>query len=454
MGGRLFLKNGYAPNRLNVCVSGYSSTKENYALSNIENNERKGYNFVDPDIGPVHFPTSEHYLHFQKLTPAAKISNLAAWQTQPSPGVLLAGIRSAGSPYYIRETDSKYATPGGGFNTTGWDRDKIAVQMQINATKYQQSAAFQQAIHQSIELGHSFQDGRGAATIIEDTSSASKEEKIWGTGPDGKGTNILGNTQTAFANMLMQGQVPKNSQPPSLSQYSTDYAKQHYDYAQSQYQSGVQIELQKVRALSGRHAGSSQPDTSDLGQALVDRVDVVGGKIVPPAPTTMTKPEISKAPSYENLASTKRLLLDTRGAIIGREWRNNTGERWQVGTDPGRFKDLEGLYLQSLAKRSADVHSYASSPAATTRSGTLTPAPYENANATKRLVFNEKGDISQREWRNPGETRWKIGGDPSKFTDLESLYKQSKARDSSMDIGRADASSSDEDTPSAHPPRR
>lgn len=47
--------------RSNVCVSGYRRGHPNFALSNFEDNHGRGYDFHDPDLGPIHFPTSEHY---------------------------------------------------------------------------------------------------------------------------------------------------------------------------------------------------------------------------------------------------------------------------------------------------------------------------------------------------------------------------------------------------------
>ena len=72
--GILHMNNGQPPNRSNTCISGYSSSKPNYALSNFAqaDNPSKTYQFNDPDVGKVSFPTSEHYLHFQQLSSAGK----------------------------------------------------------------------------------------------------------------------------------------------------------------------------------------------------------------------------------------------------------------------------------------------------------------------------------------------------------------------------------------------
>lgn len=65
MGGQLYLNDGNPPNR-KMFVFPVMRGKENFALSNFDDNKGKGYDFVDPHLGKIHFPTSEHYLHFQK----------------------------------------------------------------------------------------------------------------------------------------------------------------------------------------------------------------------------------------------------------------------------------------------------------------------------------------------------------------------------------------------------
>lgn len=275
MGGRLFIQDGHRASRWNVCVSGYCRGKENFALSNFEDNSGKGYHFNDPDLGLIHFPTAEHYLHFQKMNLIGKQMHLQAWQSEQSPGKILAGIRDSNSRYFIQPSQSAYmrSDPHGNkkFDGTRWDEDKVFVQMQINASKYYQSTAFQAAIHQSIGLGQAFADNAGPATIIEDTSSASKLEKEWGTGPDGLGKNILGNSQTAFARMLELGQVTLEKTPALLS-FKTGAVSFHYNFAEIQYQTGLQITLIAVRALSGCDKGTNQIDTSALPEKFVKKI--------------------------------------------------------------------------------------------------------------------------------------------------------------------------------------
>lgn len=267
MGGQLHLNNGHPQNRENTCVSGYTKGNENYALSNFEDNDGNGYDFHDPDIGPVHFRTSEHYLHFQKLTPAAKQEYRRIWENTQSPGDILDLNKK------IPAEKLRYQFPAGQASPE-WDRDKVAIQMQINATKYAQSSTFRNSIHKAIEIGKGFNDGQGAAVIIEDTSTAKRVEKNWGTGPDGSGTNILGNTQTAFANMVASGQINVADRTPSLQSIkSNPSAKTSYDNAEHQFQSGFQKTLIQTRKQAAAQRGLSPDhltvDTSQLGGGLV-----------------------------------------------------------------------------------------------------------------------------------------------------------------------------------------
>ncbi len=281
MGGQLFLNNGKAPDRSNVCVSGYQSGTENYALSNFENNHGQGYSFKDPHLGQIRFPTSEHYLHFQKLTPEAKKENYKTWSMEHDPGTILRGIRDpANKTFYIKDENYAYRTPNGNFDIQRWDAEKIAVQMQINATKFQQSQDFRNSINKSIELGRALNDGKGPATIIEDTSSlgrGSKPEEEWGTGPGGTGKNILGNSQTAFATLMQNLKV--DNKPPELSTYQSSAMKTLYDNAENQYKNTLQPTLIDIRKKSGKNVGLNQPDTSNLSGDLVQRVNLSQGEI-------------------------------------------------------------------------------------------------------------------------------------------------------------------------------
>ena len=284
MGGSLYLKNGEAPNRSNVCVSGYRNDKPNYALSNFQIDKQGFYAFEDPDLGSITFPSAEHYLHFQKLTAEEKKSQLATWQGL-SPSQILAGIRDSKSNIYIDTSNGKgrYSVRNPNtseplpfiFNTEAWDQAKIAIQMQINATKYQQSADFRTAIGSAIELGRAL-DGEGAVTIIEDTSSCKgpRIENEWGTGPLGEGRNILGNSQTAFANIIALKPTLKDSKIlPKLTDYG-DIAQpnipihleieQQYKLAENQYRNCFQPTLREIRTAAGSKNAVGQLDTSSL----------------------------------------------------------------------------------------------------------------------------------------------------------------------------------------------
>ncbi|KTC96440.1 DUF1768 domain-containing protein [Legionella erythra] len=301
MGGQLYLNNGQAPNRSNVCVSGYQRSKENFALSNFDDNEGKGYKFLDPHLGELWFPTSEHYLHFQKLTPQAKTDKLKVWQDQKSPGEILRGIRNPQSQYYIPpEQSAYYVDKNNPFDTEKWDVEKKSVQMQINAAKYQQSEKFRESIHKAIELGWAFGDQNGPATIIEDTSSLAsgqKTEEEWGTGPAGNGKNILGNSQTAFAMIVEKGLISAKSPLQSLDTFKTTTIRDFYMTADNQYKNGVQRSLQAVRKQAGRDMGLNQPDTSDLDGSLVQKVSLKNMRIE--ASSFLIHPKPSQMPLSE-----------------------------------------------------------------------------------------------------------------------------------------------------------
>ncbi|RMX22042.1 hypothetical protein EAS68_00490 [Legionella jordanis] len=275
MGGQLHLNNGNPQqDRENTCVSGYSRGKENFALSNFDDNNGNGYDFNDPDVGNVHFQTSEHYLHFQKLTPEAKVKYRDKWENTPRPSEILKESRK------LPSSDLRYSFKDNK-PSAEWDRDKVAVQMQINASKYAQSSSFRDSINKSIELGKSFNDGKGAAVIIEDTSTADHVETNWGTGPDGKGTNILGNTQTAFANMVANKQISTADRTPSLKSITSNPSSQSsYDQAKRQFQNGFQNTLINTRAKAAQARGIDpyylRTDTSDLGGSLVRRAALNG----------------------------------------------------------------------------------------------------------------------------------------------------------------------------------
>ncbi|HFD2404839.1 TPA: hypothetical protein ACF2TB_002196, partial [Legionella pneumophila] len=274
MGGQLHLKNGKPQNRENTCVSGYTKGRENYALSNFDDNNGKGFDFNDPDIGKVHFSTSEHYLHFQKLTPDAKREYRQQWETMTNPGQILDFNKTIPSHKLRYQFQPGQPSPD-------WDRDKVYVQMQINATKYAQSSEFRDSIQKSIDIGKGFNDGQGAAVIIEDTSTAKKVEKNWGTGPDGTGTNILGNTQTAFANMVASGQINVTERTPSLQSIKNNPStKTSYDKAEIQFKSGFQKTLIKTRANAAAQLGTTPDnlkiDTSQLGTNLVAPAKLAG----------------------------------------------------------------------------------------------------------------------------------------------------------------------------------
>ncbi|MDR3502114.1 MAG: hypothetical protein P4L79_05975 [Legionella sp.] len=423
MGGQLYLNNGQPPSRSNVCVSGYQRGKENFALSNFHDNNGKGYDFMDPHLGKVHFPTSEHYLHFQKIRPEHKAAHYAQWQTA-SAGDILGGIRNPSSKYFIRDDQHAYMThnPHTGkydFNQK-WDEDKIAVQMQINTAKYQQSAEFQASIHNSIELGKALGDGKGPASIIEDTSSLAngkKPEEEWGTGPAGTGKNILGNTQTAFAKMVQDGLV--SSTPPTLATYQSVQTKALYKEAEANYQGGIQKALIDVRQRSGKNNGLNQPDTSDLGGSLVQSVGIVNDKIVaPPFQGPQQSPPQHKAPQsvptanqqassqyYESKGGNQRLVINNN-KVVGYEFRQTATTPWQTSGNPSYFKGLEDAFNKSH------------------KTPHTTPQYYESKGGNQRLVINNNKVVGY-EFRQTASAPWQTSGNPSYFKGLEDAFNKS-----------------------------
>ena len=368
MGGQLYLNDGQLPSRSNVCVSGYERGTPNFALSNFEDNDGNGYDFHDPKLGKIHFPTSEHYLHFQKIHPDHKAHYYNLWKNA-SPGEILKGISNVPADHLAYKK-----LPNGKGLDPQWDDDKKWVQMQINAAKYQQSAKFRQSIQHSIDLGNAMGDGEGPATIIEDTSSLQYSprgpEVIWGTGPDGSGTNILGNTQTAFAKMVQDGLVPKGV--PKLGDFQSPQIKAMYKKADDQYQGGVQKVLSKVRERSGHDKGFGQPDTSNLHGSLVQTADIVNGKIAAKqflpspgpqhhaapqhpgpqhkAPQGPQGPQAPKATSQiphqycvENKDSTKRLLINNE-KIVGYQFKRPPSDRWENTGTPERLNDIKNAF--------------------------------------------------------------------------------------------------------------
>jgi predicted NAD-dependent protein-ADP-ribosyltransferase YbiA (DUF1768 family) len=426
MGGQLYLNNGQPPNRSNVCVSGYQRGKENFALSNFHDNNGNGYDFFDPDLKRmVHFPTSEHYLHFQKIKPEYKEAHYANWK-DASPGDILKGIRNPASQYFIKNEEHAYMTynPHTGkydFNQK-WDEDKIAVQMQINAAKYQQSSDFRTSIHHSIELGKALGDGKGPAAIIEDTSSLAsgqKPEEEWGTGPAGTGKNILGNSQTAFAKMVQDGLV--TTSPPTLATYQSAQTQATYKEAETSYQGGVKKALSDVRQRSGKNSGFNQPDTSDLGGTLVQRVGVVNGNIVAPsfvinpgpkqkAPPTVPTTNPQASPQYyESKGGNQRLVID-KNKVVGYEFRKDSASTWQASGDKKRFQGLEDAFNKShKAPHSAP-------PTA--------PQYYESNGGNQRLVI-DKNKVVGYEFRKDSASAWQASGDKKRFQGLEDAFNKS-----------------------------
>ncbi|KTD56014.1 hypothetical protein Lsai_2144 [Legionella sainthelensi] len=428
MGGQLYLNDGSPPNRKNVCVSGYERGKENFALSNFDDNKGKGYDFVDPHLGKIHFPTSEHYLHFQKIKPEYKQQYLAAWQNEKSPAAILGGLRNPGSPYHIPNAHHAYMTPNG-FNNA-WDNDKVFVQMQINAAKYQQSQEFRDSIHKSIELGDAFGDNQGPATIIEDTSSLSKGQKPeeeWGTGPGGKGKNILGNSQTAFAMMIKNKQFDENSPAPKLDTLKTAQVAGYYANAQIQYQQGVQVALKDVRKKSGKDQGFNQPDTSDLSPSLVQKTSPTliknkqqNAQSFTTAPLPTPPPQVNHRNPFQNLFSSTRpnhvyssggnqRLVVQDNKIVGYEFRRSSTSSWEKSTDKTRFQGLVDHFNQTQQKQSSHVYS---------------------SGGNQRLVVQDDKIVGY-EFRRSSTSNWEKSTDKTRFQGLVDHFNQTQQKQSS-----------------------
>ena len=237
----LYLQNGEKPNRSNTTLTSYRSNKPHYCLSNYHTNKGNGFTFNDPDVGQVHFKSAEVYLHFQKFDKATKDQLKDTWEkidsdqarTKNRSGIQIYSVVESGITKKVTH-NLNYT-----FDSNEWDKKLLKVQQQINLTKYQQSQEFRDSIHRSIDAGQSLNDGKGALQIIEDTSTANYIEDKWGTGPQGEGTNILGNTQTAFANAIHQNHVGINT-PATFKKSNPKELDQLYKDAQSNYKSEFQ----------------------------------------------------------------------------------------------------------------------------------------------------------------------------------------------------------------------
>lgn len=329
--GALYLKDGQPPNRGNVCVSGYDRNKPNFCLSNFyAGDSGAGFTFEDNHLGEIKFPTAEHFLHFQKLSRASKEAKLALWQNERTPGEILKGIRNKQSKFYIDISEySSNIKTNGKFSPNKWDELSPKVQMQINATKYQQSTKFRASIDHAINIGEAFGDGLGAATIIEDTATcpAPREENIWGTGRDGLGTNVLGNTQTALANLIAN---MKNAAKDPIKAKLDEFKDKTglYEAATAQFKAGVQKSLVAVRG------GKSRTDTADLGPTKVNTITLQDISAVPFAPT----PKAETRSLYSH--GRNRRLLVKNDKVTNYQYRENRNQDWQEGTDLSRFDDL------------------------------------------------------------------------------------------------------------------
>ena len=351
MGGILYLQDGQPANRSNVCISAYDKNKPFFALSNFESNDGRGYQFQDPHLGSIEFPTAEHYLHFQKLTPEAKTQRLTEWQSEPSPSRILSLSRA------IPPAQLAFKTPGGELDHAQWGPHKIAVQMQINATKYVQSAKFREAINTAIAMGQRL-DGQGAATIIEDTSTCpgKYEETIWGTGASGKGTNILGNSQTAFANLYstLQQQTPPPPINTTLDYYLYPNARSYYTQAEKQYQQGIQPNLMNIRQRAGVNQWGGnirKTDTSDLPPQFVRILSLkpqqAAAQNQTPAPQQAAAQSQNQDQYYESRGGNQRLVI-RQNTLIGYQFRKNSSSPWQTSSAPDRFTPLIAAWQKTL----------------------------------------------------------------------------------------------------------
>ncbi len=334
--GVIQLINGQPPNRGNTCISGYDAGKPNYALSNFaapdaSNNPHKTPNgkpafaFQDPDLGRVvKFPTSEHYLHFQQLSKSAKEEMLQkGWADAPTIEILR-GKTDVNSKWYIgpNQLHGDIKNSQGTYDDAKWIEKSKDVQMQMNATKYQQSPGFRASIDEAIKLGAAL-DGGGAATVIEDTASikSGKPENKWGTGPRGEGLNMLGNSQTAFANMikndpnLQRGLTQANTAPPAIAQFATAGARTLYNQADAQYKSGVQVALKNAR--SGFPNAVNQLDTSDLGPGVVRSFANASQVTLGAASNAQTASAAPAQPSAPGRQSAAEFILSNVGTQYG-----------------------------------------------------------------------------------------------------------------------------------------
>lgn len=289
------------PSRRNVCVTSSSEDKPNYALSNSFNNSGKGYWFKDSDLTAelIWLPTAEHYLQFQKLTGEAKkkITQtpelIKAWQ-EAKPGEILEAFTSTSTPalrekFGAKEPSTLKYGAAPSIPWTEWNTEKIMVQMQINAIKYQQSKEFRDAINMAIEMGKKLGGNSEAVSIIADTTGATTRENEWGSGPNGTGQNILGNTQTAYAEMVRTTPVdpstllePSRTATPSSAQLvSVDPTKTVAAYATAKnlYQNNVQPTLTTLRS----NMPDKTKDTSESPQ--VKPIDPALNPVVP-SPTS------------------------------------------------------------------------------------------------------------------------------------------------------------------------
>lgn len=333
--GVIQLINGQPPNRGNTCISGYDAGKPNYALSNFaapdaSNNPHKTLNgkpafaFQDPDLGRVvKFPTSEHYLHFQQLSKSAKEDMLQkGWADAPTIEILR-GKTDKNSKWYIgpNQLNDDIKNSQGTYDDAKWIEKSKDVQMQMNATKYQQSPGFRASIDEAIKLGAAL-DGGGAATVIEDTASikSGKPENKWGTGPRGEGLNMLGNSQTAFANMIkndpnLQRGLTQANAPPGITQFATTGARTLYNQADAQYKSGVQVALKNARA--GFPNAVNQPDTSDLGPGVVRSFANASQVTLGAASNAQTASAAAAQPSSPRRQSAAEFILSKVGTQYG-----------------------------------------------------------------------------------------------------------------------------------------
>lgn len=345
---RIHLQDGRPSNRENTAITAYRRGYAHFALSNFEDNvspspqgKAGGYTFHDPHKGAVWFPTSEHFLHFQKLTPTAKDKYYAEWQGKTPKEIL--GIVSPLAQPPLPATEQAYMSTGT-FDSKRWDEDKFDIQMRINIAKYRQSAEFRASIDGAIALGESFGDGKGAAVIIEDTSTlgGNRPEKEWGTGPNGDGKNGLGKNQTEFANMVaMKGATFFLDPKKSLSGFDItalrQETQQQYPNNQTQF-SEFQVNLKGVRATAAAAGVQMTTDTANLGAQFV--------KVLNPAPNSKNLPQntqpqqpqhamsqqqatVKHKPFYVPNRDGNQRLHIVNGQIVEYEFRRTALDQWE-----------------------------------------------------------------------------------------------------------------------------